>query len=166
MLGVKYCCCCGMPIREGEEHCYCNDCIAELETEKNKETKPSKTAENLKEFLKENCFGKENAVFSRDLEERFLVTGRDLRRIISSLRENGVPICSDFHHGYYYAKNQDEINKTVRGLNEHVAGVSNTIADLRNAELKKGADVPIISTIVIVISPGEDPEEELVMQLL
>ena len=84
----------------------------------------------------------------------------------SLLKPGGKMICSDFHHGYYYAKNQDEINKTVRGLNEHVAGVSNTIADLRNAELKKGADVPIISTIVIVISSGEDPEEELVMQLL
>lgn len=155
-----------MPIRDGEERFYCNDCIAEQEAAKKKELERIRTAEGLKDFLKENCFGKENAVFSRDLEERFLVTGRDLRRIISSLRENGVPICSDFHHGYYYAKNQDEINKTVRGLNEHVAGVSNTIADLRNAELKKGADVPIISTIVIVISPGEDPEEELVMQLL
>ena len=166
MLGVKYCCCCGMPILDEEDLYYCNDCIAELETEKKRGAKLTKTEDHLKDFLKENCLGKENAVFSRDLEERFLVTGRDLRRIISSLREKGEPICSDFHHGYFFAKNQDEIKKTVKGLNEHVAGVSNTITDLKNAELQMDPECPIITKIIIVLSPPEDPEEELVLQLV
>ncbi len=166
MFGASYCCCCGMPILDEEDIYCCNDCIEELETQKKKGTKRTKTSDHLRDFLKENCLGKENAVFSRDLEDRFLVTGRGLRRIISGLREEGVPICSDFHHGYYYAKNQDEIRKTVKGLNEHMAGVSNTITDLRNAELRMVTDYPIIRKIIIVISPPDSPEEELVMQFV
>ncbi|MBR3392923.1 MAG: hypothetical protein IKG51_02315, partial [Firmicutes bacterium] len=137
MYGVKKCCCCGMPIYDKKELYFCEDCLEEMERDKKKEAKRAKTADHLKDYLKENCLGKENAVFSRDLEGLLMVSGRDLRRIISALREKGEPICSDFHHGYYYAKNPDEIKKTVKGLNEHVAGVSNTIIDLRNAELNK-----------------------------
>ncbi len=166
MCEKKKCCYCGMPIYDKEELYFCEDCLEEMETDKKKEAKRKKTADHLRNYLKENCLGKENAVFSRDLEDQFLISGRDLRRVISALREKGEPICSDFHHGYYYAKNPDEIKKTVKGLNEHVTGVSNTIMDLRNAELKKECEMPIIGTIVIMISPSEGPEEELVMQLL
>ena len=160
MLGMKYCCCCGQPILEEDNFFYCGECTEAIEEEK------KENPNYIKDYLKQYCLGKENAEFSHEIEKRFLISGRDLRRIISGLRERGEPICSDFHHGYYYAKNQDEINKTVRGLNEHVTGVSNTISDLRNAELKKKTGTPIIRKIVIVISPEDAPEEELVMELV
>ena len=163
MYEIRYCCCCGRPIIEEENCIYCGDCTDAIEAEK------KENPDFLRDYLKENCLGKENAEFSHDIEKRFLISGRDLRRLISALREKGEPICSDFHHGYYYAKNRDEINKTVKGLNEHVAGVSNTIMDLRNAELKKESAAPMISaisTIVIVFDPDDGPEEELVLQFV
>lgn len=160
MFGIQYCCCCGQPILHDGNLFYCGECTEAIEDEK------KENPDYIRDYLKKYCKGKENAEFSHEIEKRFLISGRDLRRIISSLREKGEPICSDFHHGYYYAKNQEEINRTVRGLNEHVTGVSNTITDLRNAELKKKAGVPMIRKIIVVISPEEGPEEELVMDLV
>ena len=115
----------------------------------------------LRDYLKECCTGKENAMFSHELEGMFLIPGRDLRRIISLLRKEGEPICSDYHKGYYYAENQDEVNKTVRGLNEHVTGVHNSITALRNAQVKKPQ--PNIGKIRIEIIDDEGNSRELVL---
>ncbi len=76
------------------------------------------------EYLKKNHTGKDKAVFSAELERLFSVDGRTLRRKISSLRQDGYPICSD-ETGYYYADNQKEINDTVCRLNELVTKISN-----------------------------------------
>ena len=160
MFNIKYCECCGQPFHVKESSIYCEECETAIEYEK------KDNPFFLRDYLKKYCFGKENAVFSRELEKRFLISGRDVRRIVKSLREQGVPICSDCHCGYYYATNRDEINKTLRGLNEHVNGVAGTIADLRNAELKKESGAPIIRKIIIVVSPEDNPEEELVMELV
>ena len=160
MLGIRYCDCCGQPIIEEDSFYYCGECRETIENEK------KENPDYLRDYLKKYCLGKENAEFSHEIEKRFLISGRDLRRIISGLREKGEPICSDFHHGYYYAKNQDEINGTVRGLNEHVTGVSNTITDLRNAELKREPGPSIIRKIIIVISTDEDSGDELVMEFV
>ena len=40
------------------------------------------------------------------------MNGRNLRRKINRLRQDGVPICSD-RSGYYFAANQEEVNATV-----------------------------------------------------
>ena len=85
-------------------------------------------------FLKENHTGRENAVLSRELERRFAINGRALRRIISKLRQDGYPICSDCR-GYYYARTQDEVNHTVSRLNELVTGVSNSRTGLLYAKV-------------------------------
>lgn len=74
------------------------------------------------EYLKKNHTGRDNAVHSKELERLFLTDGRNLRRKISSLRQDGYPICSD-ENGYYYADNQKEINQTVSRLNELVTKV-------------------------------------------
>lgn len=68
--------------------------------------------------------GKENAVHSKVLERKLGLNGRTIRRIISSLRQEGFPICSD-ESGYYFADTQQEINKTVSRLNELVTKISN-----------------------------------------
>lgn len=160
MFNIKYCECCGEPFWEDEGSFYCEECSEAISEEKRD------NPDFLLDYLKKYCRGKDNAEFSREIEKRFLISGRDIRRIVKSLREQGEPICSDCHHGYYYANNRDEINRTLRGLNEHVNGVSSTIADLRNAELKKTAGAPIIRKIIIVVSPEDDPEDELVMELV
>jgi hypothetical protein len=75
-------------------------------------------------YLKKYHTGKENAVFSRELERLFSMDGRTLRRKISSLRQDGHPICSD-ETGYYYAESQKEINATICRLNTLVTKISN-----------------------------------------
>lgn len=64
------------------------------------------------EYLRKNHIGKGNAIHSKKLEKLFMLDGRNIRRKISSLRQDGFPICSD-ESGYYYADNQKEINNTV-----------------------------------------------------
>ena len=83
--------------------------------------------EKQKEFLehlKQNHTGRDKAVCSKELERLFSLNGRTIRRIISSLRQDGNPICSS-GKGYYFARTQDEINETVSRLNGLVTGVSN-----------------------------------------
>mgnify|MGYP000004684489 CR=1 FL=1 len=76
------------------------------------------------EYLRKNHIGKENAIHSKELEKLFLLDGRNIRRKISALRQDGFPICSD-ETGYYYADNLKEINTTVCRLSELVSKVSN-----------------------------------------
>ena len=66
--------------------------------------------------------------------ELFLLDGRNIRRKISALRQDGFPICSD-ETGYYYADNQKEINTTVCRLNELVTKVSNARTGLLFASI-------------------------------
>lgn len=75
-------------------------------------------------YLKEHHNGKGNAVYSRELERRFSLNGRTLRRIISTLRRDGKPICSGIH-GYYYAETRDEVDATFSCFRTRVIRISN-----------------------------------------
>lgn len=86
------------------------------------------------EYLRKNHIGKGNAIHSKELEKLFLLDGRNIRRKISALRQDGFPICSD-ETGYYYADNQKEINTTVCQLNELVTKVSNARTGLLFASI-------------------------------
>jgi len=68
-------------------------------------------------YLKEHHTGSGRSIHSRELQRLFQIDGRNLRRKINRLRQEGVPICSD-NTGYYYAETQKEINDTVFRLNE------------------------------------------------
>ncbi len=88
----------------------------------------------IRDYLRDNHVGRENAVSSRVLEQRFSMNGRTIRRIIHSLRQDGCPICSE-KKGYYYASNQSEINGTVSRLTEFANGVSRAGTGLLSARL-------------------------------
>ena len=75
-------------------------------------------------YLKKYHTGKERAVYSRELQRLFSLDGRNLRRKINRLRQEGYPICSD-ENGYYYAENQQEVNDTVCRLNQQITMISN-----------------------------------------
>ena len=94
------------------------------------------------EYLKKHHTGKEKAVLSRVLERLFCIDGRNLRRKISALRKDGVPICSD-ETGYYYADNQQEINQTVCRMNELVTTISNARTGLLFASILPDRDVTV-----------------------
>ena len=107
------------------------------------------TREEVKEYLSKNHKGKRNAVHSKELEQHFLMTGRSLRRMISALRMDGEPICSD-ETGYYYADSQNEINKTVGRLNCFVIGISNARTGLLYSTVMKSEGINLEITIRVL----------------
>ena len=78
----------------------------------------------------------------------FMLDGRNIRRKISALRQDGFPICSD-ETGYYYADNQKEINHTVCRLNELVTKVSNARTGLLFASVLGEKEQTIEVTIKV-----------------
>jgi len=78
-----------------------------------------KIAEYLKGFYR----GESRAITSRELENAFDVSGRELRGIINRLRAESVPICS-FECGYYYADDECELNRTIRQLTSRIKKIS------------------------------------------
>lgn len=93
-------------------------------------------------FLKKYHTGRDNAVYSRELERLFSLDGRTLRRKISSLRQDGHPICSD-ESGYYYAENQREINATICRLNTLVTRISNARTGMLYASVMTDESVSV-----------------------
>ena len=91
----------------------------------------------VRDYLKNNHTGEDKAVFSSELEQLFSLDGRSIRRIISELRKEGCPICSD-QKGYYFAQTQQDINRTISRLNELVTGVSNSRTGLLFARVPQG----------------------------
>ena len=59
-------------------------------------------------FLREFQKGKERAVFSCELERLFSLTGRSLRRIISSLRQEGYPSVTTVYAAYSARERSEE----------------------------------------------------------
>lgn len=68
-------------------------------------------------YLKEFHTGSRRAIHGRELQQLFKIDGRNLRRKINRLRQDGVPICSD-STGYYYAETAEELRDTIYRLNE------------------------------------------------
>lgn len=58
-------------------------------------------------YLHDHHMGANKAILSRNLERYFELDGRSLRRKITSLREEGYPICSG-PKGYYFAASEEE----------------------------------------------------------
>ena len=97
-------------------------------------------------YLYRHHRGKRNAVYSRELERLFSIDGRNLRRKISALRQDGYPICSD-ESGYYYAQHQKEINDTVCRLN----GLLTTMSNARTGLLFASILAPTASKVELTI---------------
>lgn len=153
MNGMEGCVCCGCSVPEG--FMVCPVCIRHAEAKSVSEKK-----EDLRIYLKKKHKGEENAVKSAYLEWLFAMGGRDIRRCVSALRKEGVPICSDTHKGYYYAKDQEDVNATVGRLNEFLTGIANARTGLLFSKVE---DMPKIKSIRICFSTGDGPDEEMML---
>ena len=122
---TDHCVCCGDILPEGRM--VCPQC-------ERQEIRGADKKSAICAFLKEHHTGKSRAIHSKELQRLFLIDGRNLRRKISALRQDGYPICSD-ECGYYYADNQKEINDTVCRLNGLVTQVSNARTGLLFASI-------------------------------
>lgn len=151
------CVACGVYIPEGMMICpLCEEQINFIKAPRKTRDELDKDKKNILNCLKEEHKGKDKAVFSRELEEMFGIGDRDVRRHISSLRKDGVPICSDFHKGYYYADDQEDIAGTVGRLSDYVSGLLGSITGLRTSKVKEPQGIKI----TITIEADEDTEDE------
>lgn len=88
--------------------------------------------EILLAYLKINHTGGEKAVQSRELENKFQVSSRNIRNIVNELRCEGYPICSD-ENGYYYAENKEEILKSIYQLDSRMGKIAEAKNGLVNS---------------------------------
>ena len=150
------CVCCGIYVPEGFMICpLCEDEISNVKPARKTKEEHEADRTNILNYLKKEHKGKENAVFSKELEELCGIGDRDVRRHISALRKEGKPICSDFHKGYYYADSQDDVNDTVLGLSDYVSGLLESVTGLRTSKVKDSQGIKI----TITIEHGDDEED-------
>ena len=107
---------------------------------------------DIYEYLTKNHVGKENAVYSKELEQRFSVSDRALRRMISALRREGCPICSGCT-GYYLGKSHKEAGETAAWLNELAGGIADS-----GKTMEQIAKRPTEMKIIIIVGGMDNME--------
>ena len=88
--------------------------------------------EELRDYLKRFCFGREHLICGRDLVRQSHIRESDLRKKVNRLRRRAVPIASS-REGYFYASNAAELYSTIRQLKEMRAGLDAAICGLEQA---------------------------------
>ena len=112
---------------------------------------------DIYEYLKKNHTGKENAVFSKELEQRFSLSDRALRHVISALRKEGCPICSGCT-GYYVGRTQKDVDCTVSWLNELASGIADAQDNMEKINMEPKEEGVRIVMIIGTPSCFEDDE--------
>lgn len=77
--------------------------------------------------------GASNAISGRQLCEYFGLTGSLIRKLISKLRIEGHPVCSD-GNGYFYASTVQEIDATIGHLSSRRKEMMHAEKGLRQAK--------------------------------
>lgn len=85
---------------------------------------------DIVEYLKEYHTDESEAIKGRDLRCLFNLTDRELRLVISSLRQGGNAICSSTS-GYWYSESPADIQITLSRLEGQVKNMNLTIKGLR-----------------------------------
>ncbi|WP_312906862.1 hypothetical protein [Tissierella praeacuta] len=74
-------------------------------------------------YIKEYHTGKQKAVSSAYLQNRFCISSRTVRILVNQLRNDGNPICSG-DNGYYYATNREELFASIRQMTSRIREIS------------------------------------------
>ena len=88
--------------------------------------------EELRDYLKRFCFGREHLIGSRDLVRQKNRRASDLRKKVNRLRRKGIPVGSD-RGGYFYAVTAGEVYATIRQLKAMSSGLEAAIRGLEQA---------------------------------
>jgi len=78
--------------------------------------------EKLLVFIREFHCGSDNPVSNKELQRIFRLKEDEVRNCIRKLRKNGEPICYN-EFGYFYARNTEDILKTVLSLRKMINGI-------------------------------------------
>ena len=79
----------------------------------------------LYKYLKKHHTGGANAVICKQLQLTFRLPESAIRRYVSTLRKEGVPICSS-HFGYFYPETRSEVVDTVMRFDRYRMTLSAT----------------------------------------
>lgn len=85
---------------------------------------------DIADYLKEFRTAEIHAVKGRELCILFNLTDKQVRNIVSSLRQSGEPICSSVY-GYWYSTDPEDIEKTLRRLEGQVKNMNSSITGLK-----------------------------------
>jgi hypothetical protein len=69
--------------------------------------------------------GKDNPIYSVQLEQHYNLRGAEVRNIIRDLRRSGEPIANS-KDGYYYARDINELKETLEDLRGRATSMLNT----------------------------------------
>ena len=95
------------------------------------------TASQMLEYLKEFHSTESKAVKNRELRPLFKLTDKQVRNVVSQLRQEGEPVCSS-SCGYWYSTDPDDIEKTLHRLEAQVENMNISIKGLEKALGGKG----------------------------
>ena len=90
------------------------------------------TAHQMLEYLKDYHSTETKAVKSRELRSLFNLTDKQVRNVVSQLRQEGEPVCSS-SYGYWYSTDPDDLEKTLHRLEAQVGNMNISIKGLRKA---------------------------------
>lgn len=82
------------------------------------------------EYLKECHIVENKAIKARELCILFNLTDKQLRNVVSELRQEGEAVCSS-SYGYWYSRNPEDIEKTLRRLEGQVINMNIAISGLK-----------------------------------
>ena len=95
------------------------------------------TAHQMLEYLKDHHRAESVAIKNRELRLLFNLTDKQVRNVVSHLRQEGEPVCSS-SYGYWYSTDPDDIEKTLHRLEAQVENMNISIKGLRKALGGKG----------------------------
>lgn len=88
------------------------------------------TGTDIVEYLKEYHRSENHAIKGIDLCTLFNVHEKQLRNIVSDLRQNGEAVCSSTY-GYWYSRDPDDIQITLSRLEGQVKNMVTAIDGLK-----------------------------------
>ena len=91
---------------------------------------------DIAEYLADYHKTEETAIKARELRALYNLQDKQLRNVISVLRQDGEPICSS-SNGYWYSTEPEDINKTIRRMEAQVLNMRHSIAGLYKNLLKE-----------------------------
>ena len=89
----------------------------------------SSLGKDIAEHLAEFYTSEDTAINGRELSQMFNVTNRQLRNIVTVLRQEGEPICSSTH-GYWYSKEPEDLEKTIHRLEAQIRNMDYALKGL------------------------------------
>lgn len=69
-------------------------------------------------------------VHSKDIARYTGENERDIRYIIQTLRDNGIPICATPKDGYWIARTSNDLNETIKKMESHIQNCKDTLQSL------------------------------------